>query len=415
MNDIQRPVAIGFSPNLGSDDVRIARKILLHPFSWKNGTYIRELTAYFRKRFGGVCYPFASGRAALYYILKAFSIGRGDEVIIQPYSCIAVPNAVIWTGARPVYADIDDTLNIDYRLIGKLITNRTKAIIVQHTFGIGANMKEIRQIARKHGIILIEDCAHALGTRINSKPAGTWGDAAMFSFGRDKVVSGVFGGIACIHTQCRTATEKMEGLYRNVSAPPVYWILQQLLHPLLTSIILPVYHLKTGKALLAFFQKLRLLSFPVYRMEKRTEAPRVLLGRLPNAMAGLVLHQLQKLEEMNGERERIARYYFSRLKIKPECLPPKIKGSVYLRFNILSENASRIRQYAKMNKIILGNWYHNVIDPEGSDFRKIYFSPGRYPRSSHAAHASVNLPTYPHLTKQQLDCIIDIVNRHAKT
>ena len=121
------------------------------------------------------------------------AIGEGDEVLVQAFTCVAVPNSVLWAQATPVYADIDATLNIDPIDVEKKITNRTKAIIVQHTFGIPADMDALVALAKKHNILLIEDCAHSLGATYKGKKVGTFGDAAFFSFGRDKVVSSVFG------------------------------------------------------------------------------------------------------------------------------------------------------------------------------------------------------------------------------
>ena len=78
---------------------------------------------------------FESGRVAQYFLLKALGIGQGDEVIIQAFTCVAVPNSIIWTGAKPIYVDIDESLNMDPKKLEKLINKKTKAVIWQSTFG----------------------------------------------------------------------------------------------------------------------------------------------------------------------------------------------------------------------------------------------------------------------------------------
>lgn len=115
-------------------------------------------------------------------------------MILQAYTCVSVSNAIIATGAKPIYVDIDaQTLNINPQLIEKHITQKTKAIIVQHTFGIPADIHAIQSIVKKHQLFFIEDCAHALGAQYKEKMVGSFGDIAVYSFGRDKVISSVNG------------------------------------------------------------------------------------------------------------------------------------------------------------------------------------------------------------------------------
>ncbi|MBI4130447.1 DegT/DnrJ/EryC1/StrS aminotransferase family protein, partial [Candidatus Roizmanbacteria bacterium] len=151
-------VAISLSPNTESDDSILAIKTLLQPWKWKTGREIEKVEEWFRKEFNtDTAVSFNSGRSALWALLKAFSIGQGDEVLVQAFTCVAVPEVVMWVGATPVYCDIDDTYNIDPNDIEKKITKKTKAIIVQHTFGIPARIREIREIGNKYNLIVIED------------------------------------------------------------------------------------------------------------------------------------------------------------------------------------------------------------------------------------------------------------------
>lgn len=101
---------------------------------------------------------FFKGRIALYAILKAMGVKAGDEVIIPGFTCVVVPNAVLYLGAKPVYVDIEaHTYNINTKRIEEKITEKTKAIIAQHTFGIPAEMDKILEIAKKHNLYVVED------------------------------------------------------------------------------------------------------------------------------------------------------------------------------------------------------------------------------------------------------------------
>src|SRR5437588_89478 len=104
-----KQIGIASAPNAEKLDVKLSRRLLLNPFRWRKGPYIKKLEEEFAKRFGGAgAVSFESGRVSLWAILKALEIGEGDEVIVQAFTCVVVPDAVIWAGAKPVYVDIRD-------------------------------------------------------------------------------------------------------------------------------------------------------------------------------------------------------------------------------------------------------------------------------------------------------------------
>src|ERR1022692_1606882 len=145
---------------------------------------------------------FLRGRIAMCAILKALGIGRGDEVIIQAFTCVAVPCPVLATGAEPVFADIDaSTFNLDPSSVEERITARTRAIVVQHTFGIPADMDSILRIARSRGIYVIEDCCHTLASSYRGARVGTLGDAAFSAYRWGKPLVLGIGGTAIIHAE----------------------------------------------------------------------------------------------------------------------------------------------------------------------------------------------------------------------
>ena len=137
---MKRPIAISLSPNTEREDVLHALKLLFLHSNWKNTNVRSRAAELLASRFPGHFITLtSSGRQALYDLLKSYSIGKGDEVILQAFTCIAVPEPIIWTGATPIYADIaKDSYSIDPKDLERKITSHTKAIIIQHTFGINA-------------------------------------------------------------------------------------------------------------------------------------------------------------------------------------------------------------------------------------------------------------------------------------
>ncbi|OGG26763.1 hypothetical protein A2960_01155 [Candidatus Gottesmanbacteria bacterium RIFCSPLOWO2_01_FULL_39_12b] len=413
------PIAISLSPNTDDDDIRQAVKILFQPWCWKKGREIDRVEKWFCDYFGvPEAVSFNSGISALFALLKAFEIGKDDEVLIQAFTCVAVVEPILWTGGRPVFVDIDEGFNLDYRLIEQKITRKTRAIIVQNTFGTPANIDKITKIVQKHNLILIEDCAHSLGGEFKGGKLGSFGDAAFFSFGRDKVISSVFGGMAIINLKFNPPAggqnQKLREIQKNLEYPSYFWILQQLLHPIAFACILPLYNLILGKIILFLLMKARILSKPVYKEELIGEKPKTFPFKYPNALASLLIRQLDKLKNYNDKRNQIADYYYKYLeKKKSIILPPYVNGSIFLRFNILINNANKVFAKAKKNKVVLGNWYHNVIDPEGVELEKIGYIPGRCPKAESYAKRSVNLPTYPRLNEDNINQVVKLINKYA--
>ncbi|OGG31619.1 hypothetical protein A3A63_00105 [Candidatus Gottesmanbacteria bacterium RIFCSPLOWO2_01_FULL_46_9] len=388
-------ISSSLSPNTEFDDVLLAFRCLWRPWEWTQGYAIKRVEEWFGKRFPQYrALSFNSGRSAFFAILKAFGIHEGDEVMVQAFTCVAVPNSIVWAGAKPIYVDIDTSLNIAVADAEKKVTKRTRAIVVQHTLGLPARMDKIRIFAKKHNLIVIEDCAHSLGSRFGGDLAGSMGDAAFFSFGRDKVVSSVFGGMAIIHKRHEQPWTRLRDFHKLLPKSRKYWIFQQLLHPVVFAVILPLYTVGIGKVILVLCQRLRLLSIPVYPEEKVARKPRDFPARYPNALAQLVSNQLKKLEKYNEKRKIRAQYYMESLKNTTHVeLLSYPEGSIFLRFPILLSDPLSATVKAKKAGILIGNWYHNTVDPTGVNFHTIFYVPGSCPRAEHIAKHIVNLPT----------------------
>ncbi len=408
---MKRPIAISLSPNTSISDGLIALRSLFLIWMYFSTTAVKSLEQWFRQFFGvSYAISFNSGRGALYAILKSLDIGKGDEVLIQAFTCVAVPDTIIATFATPVYVDITDSYTLDVIDLESKISPRTKAIIVQHTFGIAAPVKEIKAVAKKHKLFVIEDVAHTIGATDKAKKLGTFGDAAIFSFGRDKAFSSVFGGVAI--TDSEVLGKKIRQMHKQLSNPSVAWTIQQLLHPILfIYVILPTYNFfSLGKLLLVLFQKLNLLSFPVRKKEKYGELDRILVKKLPNHLANLALAQLRNMHLFNQKRRETVNTYIIKLGDK------KLKNLAdlpLLRFPYLVEKRDECVEQLKRRKIYLGTWYSSIIDPVGVDYKKVFYTRGSCPSAEHIAKRVINLPTYPFLTQQEIELVIKSVKQYV--
>jgi len=138
----------------------------------------------------------SSGTTGLHLMLLAHGIGPGDEVITSPFTFIASVNAILFTGATPVFADIEETsFNIDPERLEAAITPRTKAVMPVHLYGQPCDMDEISAIAKKHGVTLLEDAAQAVGATYRGRHVGTFGTAAFSLYATKNVMSGEGGMI----------------------------------------------------------------------------------------------------------------------------------------------------------------------------------------------------------------------------
>jgi perosamine synthetase len=236
-----RPIAISLSPNTEKGDIDLALKLILNPRLWKEGKEIKELEEEFKKYLGiKYAISFNSGRSALMAILDSLEIKEDDEILLQGFTCNSAVIPILQKKAKPVYVDIDETINLDPKDLERKITKKSKAVMIQHTFGWPAKIEEILEICKKYNLYLIEDCAHSLGAKYKGKFCGTFGDVAFFSFGRDKIISSVYGGMTT--TNDDKIGERLKNFKEKLDFPSNFWIFQQLLHPILVNyLILPLY------------------------------------------------------------------------------------------------------------------------------------------------------------------------------
>ena len=233
-----KPISISLSPNVEKDDLHLALNLIIRPWLWKKGKATKELEENF-KNYLGVKYAFSfnSGRSSFFAILKSLNLEKGSGVLLQAFTCNAVPNPVLWADLDPVYVDCNkDDFNIDINDLKAKISPKTRVLVVQHTFGQPCNMDEIRTISSANNLILIEDCAHSLGAEFNGQKVGSYNKAAFFSFSRDKIISSVYGGMAT--TNDDVLGEALRQAQGKMGLPNPFWIFQQLLHPILLNYVI---------------------------------------------------------------------------------------------------------------------------------------------------------------------------------
>ncbi|HHE76635.1 MAG TPA: aminotransferase class V-fold PLP-dependent enzyme, partial [Candidatus Parcubacteria bacterium] len=240
---LSKAISTSLSPNIEKDDIKLAFNLLFKPSNWIAGRAVEELEEEFKKYLGvRYAFSFNSGRSALMAILYSLGAKKEDEILIQSFTCTASINPILYFNAKPVFIDIDDSLNLDPLELEKKITGKSKAVVLQHTFGWPAKVEKILEIAKKNNLFVIEDVAHSLGAKYKNKLCGSFGDASFFSFGRDKIISSVFGGMAVTNNQ--KIAEKIKEFRDKISYPSRLWAFQQILHPILVNyFVLPAYSL----------------------------------------------------------------------------------------------------------------------------------------------------------------------------
>jgi len=182
-------------PIISEEEIRAVEEVLRSGMLAQGGT-VRKFEKNFSEYIGVKnAIAVSNGTIALDLALKALDIKQGDEVITTPFTFIATANSILFQGAKPVFADVDErTFNINPDDVLEKITNRTKAIIGVHLFGHPFNVEAIREICEDYNLILIEDCAQAHGAEYKGKKVGGFGIAGCFSFYATKNMTTGEGG-----------------------------------------------------------------------------------------------------------------------------------------------------------------------------------------------------------------------------
>jgi len=364
---------------------------LLHPWCWKRGGSTRKLKRSLSKHFDADAFLFSSGREALLALLRAMDLKSSEQIIIQGYTCVVVPNAIHAAGGSTVYADIDpETLNLNPATLEKLITDRTRAIICQHTFGIPAPMEALKALCKKHKIFLIEDAAHIIPDEDGPKQIGSHGHFVLLSFGRDKAISGVTGG--AIISRKSSITEKLEEDEKQARHLSGFTIHRFLLYPFVYWCARFVYRIGIGKALLLISKKIKLL-LPIVSSQEKSGHMDPVLHKLPNACAQLVRYQWKRLKKINDHRRQLAAIYS---KADLPRVPAAIDGLPLQKYPLIVNEAEHVRSVLKKKNIHLEDgWSRCIVCPSSTKDDLCNYIKESCPHAERISQQILTLPTHP--------------------
>ena len=288
------------------------------------GPRVAEFEAAFAGRLGGGHAVATSyGRMAAYYIFKALDLPPGSEVVFPALTFWVVPEMARRAGLEVVFADVDPrTFNLDPDSLERAITPRTRAVVPTHVYGLPCDMDEIASIARRHGLRVVEDCAHALGASYRGRPAGTLGDAALFSFQVLKPLNTFGGGMA--FTRDRDLGRRLARLAAAEPWPAERDVLKRIRTGRERFFMRPAAFSLTGYPLLLAASLVRARP-DVYMWESVRPLepfPASYRARYANVQAALGLAGLDRLEEWNERARANARLLSNRLAGLPGVVPP---------------------------------------------------------------------------------------------
>jgi len=327
--------------------------------------------------------------AALHLALAAAGVGAGDEVITSPYTFAATGEAILYLGARPVFADIvPETLNIDPAAVARAVTRRSKAIVPVHIAGLACDIPAILEVARQHGLKVIDDAAHALGSTVGDHPIGSLSDVTCFSFYATKNLTTGEGGM--VTTDDGSVAERV----RRLS-----------LHGLSRD------------------------AWKRYTRSGRWRYDVVEMGykyNMTDVAAALGLAQLEKFRTMQSLRRRIARRY---TRLLSACdafdLPidsPEGVHAWHLYILRLRPGILRIGRDALIERLrergIATSVHFQPLHLHSLYRRAFGFRKGSYPRTERESARAISLPLYPGLTQQAQDrvvgALLDQARRHRR-
>jgi len=304
----------------------------------------------------------ASGTEAITLALMALGIGEGDEVITVANTCVPTAVGISGSGAMVRLADCDpETLMIIPEAVEAAITSKTKAIVPVHLYGSGADMTRLREIADKHGLLIVEDCAQAAGTMINGKAAGFMGDAAAFSFYPTKNL-GAYGDGGCVITPSAETADNLRAI-RN------------------------------------------------YGYKQRDYSVRLgLNSRLDPMQAAILRTKLPHVDSWNERRTSIAIKYSEAFNGRGMGIPvtPEYIENCYHLYPILVEDRDEMRQRLQEEGVQSQIHYPTPLHLQPA-LASLGYSNGDFPNSEWACAHLLTLPMFPQLEDQEVDWVVEAV------
>jgi perosamine synthetase len=357
------------------------------------------------------------GRVGLYHLLRTLGIGPGDEVLLQAFTCLAVPEAIMAAGAKPVWVDLaPDSVNVSPADCRAKISARTRALIVQHTFGIPAELGAILDLAREHHLALIEDCCHSFASKYSGRLLGTVGDAAFWSFEWGKPIVAGVGGAACFNdtprqqrlaaglgTDCMPPPAKREAVleaqyfaFTRSYGPRTFWWVRRAFRLL-------------GRLRVAESNYNPIGPGVAIAPEFSWRMARGAAQRLPRARA--------VAEQFEPQRRTQALTYAQGLRPDVCRLPnvPAGADAVFSRFPLFISNRPEVLEVAAKRNLEVAAWFATPIHPlDGSELELVHYRPGSCPQAERAARRIVSLPVHPRVSPSFQAAVIELINHHGR-
>lgn len=352
----------------------------------------------------GTAFAFWKGRVALYALLKALGIGPGDEVIVPGYTCVMVPGPVVYAGATPIYVDIEpEFYTTPANAVAAAITPRTKAILVQHTYGFAAPVAEIRRLADERGLTVIEDCCHTFGGRVDGRLLGTLGHAAFFSGQWNKPFTTGLGGLALVQDADLAARVRAEqATYPLPSRKAAFMLAAQLLvyecviYPSTTALATRLFRWMTkrglvvGSATKAEFEPTMPAGYALAATPVQCRLGHLEVGRIDANMA---------------RRSHATQRYLAELPRLGYHVPtmPTNWDTPLLRFPVRVANKAEALAQAARHGVEIGSWFECPLHPIETDQPAFCYLDGTCPVSEHATREVINLPTHRRVGDRAID------------
>lgn len=378
------------SATIDYDDVEIAKGLLRNKDTWHEGKIVQDYQDAFAAWNGSrFAFAFMGGRVALSAAISALGLKPGDEVILPGYTCIVVPNAFRYEGIEIVYSDIElDTYGLDASKLEEKISPATKAILLHHLYGLVCrDYDSILEIARKHRLQVIEDCAQSTGAVYKGRKVGNMGDVAFYSSEQSKIFTTVQGGMLC--TNDEKVASRIADVYERSPLPTA-----ERTEKLLWNVIINYYSSKaTGRWWKKDIVQLLLDSkilISTTDEEIKGIKPSDYGCRMPPAIATIGLNQLKKIDAYNEQRRKMAKIWDAWCEengyTKPFIVPDSTPA--YLRYPVLVEPEKKMDTSWALRDpgVELGKWFVGNLHPLKAEIPDC-------PNADKAVLCCVNFPT----------------------
>lgn len=338
---------------------------------------------------------FWKGRVALYAALKAIGIKENDEIILPAFTCVVVPNAIIYLKAKPIYVEINpENYNSYFDQIEQRITDRTKVIISQNTFGLSSDIEQIVELAKKYNLLTIEDCTHGFGGTYNGKPNGSYCDFAFYSTQWNKPFSTGIGGFLLVNNGKYLSNLKIvekEKVKPNLKEKSVLFLLiffyKYFLNGFTYWTLVRLYRFLSSK-------NLTVGSNQGYELTS-TQIPKKYFKDISSIQIHYGIKSLKNFYKTNKLRKDNSIAYSSYLKGKNKTFVAEkyFNNHLFLKYPIITVDRNKFLKIAENEKIILGDWFLSPLHPIENGFEKWDLNCNEYPIAYSISKKIVNLPT----------------------